>query len=96
MIFFLSDKDECEAFDMNSCDQQCNNTVGGYDCSCVDGYELDANGFTCNGKLQLRKACYATLKSFQLRQLTEPSMPLKRCMLQQILSISHSLVPQPV
>ena len=59
--FFPSDVDECAAFDLNSCDQICNNTDGGYVCSCVDGYNLDADNFTCNGKLQLQEACYAIL-----------------------------------
>ena len=36
------------------------------------------------------------LRVFQIRQLTKPSMLLKRCMLQQILSISSSLVSQPL
>jgi len=65
-LFFLSDKDECQTRDLNSCVQRCDNTDGGYVCSCVDGYELDADGFTCNGKLRLQEASCATLQSFRL------------------------------
>ena len=48
-VIFLSDIDEC-TFNMKKCNQRCNNTIGGYSCSCVPGFALDSNGFTCNGK----------------------------------------------
>ncbi|XP_078694415.1 uncharacterized protein LOC144923618 [Branchiostoma floridae x Branchiostoma belcheri] len=36
------DKNEC-ATGENHCDQICNNTAGGYNCSCFDGFELTNN-----------------------------------------------------
>ena len=43
-----SDVDEC-AEGTSGCSQECTNTVGSFDCSCVDGYELARNGKACNG-----------------------------------------------
>ena len=33
------------------CEQHCDNTVGGYNCSCNPGYSLDDNNQTCSGSL---------------------------------------------
>ncbi|KAK3612288.1 hypothetical protein CHS0354_011006 [Potamilus streckersoni] len=38
------DIDECEG---NICQQQCNNTQGGYNCFCFPGYKLDMDKTTC-------------------------------------------------
>ncbi|KAK7489453.1 hypothetical protein BaRGS_00019252, partial [Batillaria attramentaria] len=38
---------ECSE-DNHGCDQNCNNTVGSYICSCVDGYTLNADGRICD------------------------------------------------
>ena len=32
------------------CDQICVNTFGSYTCQCNQGFRLDGNGQTCNGK----------------------------------------------
>ena len=39
------DIDECAL--AGTCSQLCNNTKGSYRCSCVEGYTLDSNKFTC-------------------------------------------------
>ena len=33
------------------CEQHCDNTAGGYKCSCNPGYSLDDNNQTCSGSL---------------------------------------------
>lgn len=45
----LTDINECANVNGN-CAQVCTNTVGSYICSCVTGYELDADTRTCDGK----------------------------------------------
>ena len=47
---FSVDTDECD-IGTNSCEQNCQNTVGSYTCSCRPGYSLNANGKTCDSKL---------------------------------------------
>ena len=47
----ISDIDECADDATNNCDADkmlCENTVGGYECDCEDGYRLEENG-TCAG-----------------------------------------------
>ena len=46
---FLPDVDEC-ALDIDGCDQGCNNTVGSFNCTCMEGYVLNEDGFSCDGK----------------------------------------------
>ena len=42
------DIDECvEGSD--GCTHNCTNTVGGYACTCNDGFELESNNHTCTG-----------------------------------------------
>ena len=48
----LIDIDECTT-NQNRCDQSCSNAVGSYTCSCVNGFTLDGDGFTCNGNLNV-------------------------------------------
>ena len=50
MIFpvFLQDINECDEENGN-CSQNCNNTIGSYQCYCEDGYILDSDEHTCNG-----------------------------------------------
>jgi len=43
------DINECQT-DNGGCAQTCNNTVGSYQCSCRDGYELTSDGYNCTGK----------------------------------------------
>lgn len=59
--YFAEDRDECEElqdkFDhsdapetVGKCSHYCNNFMGGYQCSCKQGYRLHQNGYTCVGK----------------------------------------------
>ena len=43
-----SDIDECLE-ELDGCDQICTNTDGSYDCTCMDGYELESDNHTCTG-----------------------------------------------
>ena len=46
----IIDIDECASDATNNCEQVCHNTQGSYTCDCdAVGYELDENGFTCQG-----------------------------------------------
>ena len=46
----LADIDECtNANDTCSLFAVCNNTMGGFNCSCLEGYNGD--GFNCTGKI---------------------------------------------
>ena len=45
----LTDINECEE-GISGCSQLCNNTVGGYFCSCMAGYSLLEDGRNCVGK----------------------------------------------
>ena len=44
----MVDLDEC-AFGNATCDQNCTNTMGSYNCSCFDGYEYNVATLTCEG-----------------------------------------------
>ena len=45
-------KDENECADLNGgCHQTCNNTDGGFFCSCNQGYDLQPDNITCIGWL---------------------------------------------
>ena len=44
-----TDIDECSE-DTDNCSQNCNNTIGSYQCLCIDGYTLDSDNHTCNGQ----------------------------------------------
>lgn len=46
-LIFL-DIDEC-AKNLYRCQQKCHNTIGSYNCSCFDGFELASDNVTCNG-----------------------------------------------
>ena len=46
------DINECET-DNGGCDQNCNNTMGSFACSCDPGYDSDNDGVSCNGKDQI-------------------------------------------
>ncbi|GBP36074.1 Low-density lipoprotein receptor-related protein 4 [Eumeta japonica] len=41
----IRDSDECVTED--TCEQRCRNTIGSFQCSCVEGYELRADRTSC-------------------------------------------------
>ena len=43
------DVDECEE-GTSGCQQDCNNTIGSYNCKCQPGYRLAEDGHMCNGR----------------------------------------------
>ena len=45
---FSLDIDECSS-NNGGCAQVCTNDPGSYTCGCNPGYELDGDGFSCNG-----------------------------------------------
>lgn len=45
----MADINECNT-NNGGCGTTCTNTVGSYNCSCNDGYELDNDLHTCNGE----------------------------------------------
>ena len=50
IVYFFSDIDECEK-DSGGCEHGlCSNINGSFECSCRDGYHLDHDGRSCNGK----------------------------------------------
>ena len=46
---FFSDVDECANFSLNNCSENanCTDTIGSYECVCVEGYT--GNGMFCEG-----------------------------------------------
>ena len=50
-LLFMTDNDEC-ALGTDDCAHNCNNTFGGFECSCRVGYDLDQDGKNCSGELE--------------------------------------------
>ena len=46
--FFPTDIDEC-AQALVECDHNCTNINGSYYCTCMDGYALESDNYTCTG-----------------------------------------------
>ena len=44
------DIDECASNATNPCNQMCTNNNGGFECSCMIGFQLQSDGFTCEGE----------------------------------------------
>ena len=50
-LFSSPDVNECtDTGNRHKCDTMCINTVGGYNCSCADGYLLNDDMRTCRGE----------------------------------------------
>ena len=54
-VSFLLYSDECSDPRLHNCsgDQMCQNTMGGFRCSCREGFEFGSDGVTCERKLML-------------------------------------------
>lgn len=48
---FMQEVDEC-LYTNHGCEHECFNTLGSYQCGCYAGYELQADGKSCEGKYQ--------------------------------------------
>ena len=48
------DIDECME-QTDNCEQICGNTIGSYKCFCRDGFIIDEDGYTCDGKNNCQK-----------------------------------------
>ena len=48
-FFFFSDIDEC-VVNQGGCAHNCTNKAGSFECSCRDGWKLNADGKSCDGK----------------------------------------------
>ena len=46
---FALDTNQCSNGN-GGCAQNCTDHIPGFECSCREGYELDSDGLTCNGK----------------------------------------------
>ena len=44
----ILDIDECSE-ESDRCTDNCRNTAGSYTCSCNTGYQLNSNGYSCDG-----------------------------------------------
>ena len=50
LLYILSlDLNECSSVDDNSCEHECINTYGSYECACDHGYSLTDDQITCIG-----------------------------------------------
>ena len=47
---YFPDVDECQNTSSHNCEQDCVNFPASFFCDCGDGYELNADGRTCDGK----------------------------------------------
>ena len=52
--FVLSDINECSS-NNGGCSDICTNMIGSFSCSCHEGFVLDNDGLTCQGKVILLK-----------------------------------------
>ncbi len=48
-VLCKSDINECT--EVNDCQQICENTLGSYDCRCMQGFTLENDGRNCTGKI---------------------------------------------
>ena len=63
---YVSDIDECSK-NQDNCDkktQMCNNSPGGFICSCREGYESDGSGTSCRAKVNQSKVISIALGKY--------------------------------
>ena len=72
----LSDINECDK-GISGCNQTCTNTNGSYTCSCYNGYVLDADGHSCNGKVLVHITYVITASSQMLTSVVKTLMVVK-------------------
>lgn len=53
----IADIDECKD-KKGGCTHNCTNTEGEYECSCIEGFELEEDGHGCSGKGSLNKKMF--------------------------------------
>ena len=58
-----ADVDECLVSN-GGCAHYCTNTIGSFECSCYQGYQLAEDGFTCFGMLELAPLPYQLMYIF--------------------------------
>lgn len=69
-VTYTTDLDECEQ-NLHNCEQICINTLNGYKCDCMIGFELDRDERTCV------KSCGGVIQVMnnEIRTLTSPGYP---------------------
>ena len=55
MVFIFLDIDEC-LINNGGCQHHCHDSDGSYTCSCSNGYQLNSDGHTCEGKFVITTA----------------------------------------
>lgn len=68
-FYTVQDYDECEDDPENGCTHFCHNWIGGYHCSCRNGYHLDADKHTCT------VSCTKDLSGLKQGDISSPSWP---------------------
>ena len=76
MKSLLSDINECDE-GISGCNQTCTNTNGSYICSCYNGYVLDADDHSCNGKVIVHITYVITASSQMLMSVVKTLMVVK-------------------
>ena len=85
------DIDECD-LGQHQCNHICDNKIGSYECLCTDGYKLDSDEFTCNGRGDLYNICLSSDYCICPKILTS----VKTTMVDVIRYVSMALDPTPV
>ena len=51
IVFFSLELGKCQNNESNNCEQVCVNVPGSFLCECRDGYKLNSDGKSCEGKI---------------------------------------------
>ena len=57
----------------------CNNTIGSYECSCHDGYELDSDQHYCNGSVLHVYCIYSEIEVTMIAGIDECARSTATC-----------------